>query len=185
MVSAYLAVGDSFAGFTPTWNKPCSRSSCSQRRSMTSPTLKPCRYISRIMAASRVLCLPTFLAAFISRSTSSGMRYSRVRRSRFKGFFGGMIKKHSRKRESVVRRYERKKVWKIRQLAGIALTQVSHKRSFSGMSLTLPRSWNGEGCPGSPTPKNRGCECLGRPGKIESTSECSVLQNQIPVRIPL
>jgi hypothetical protein len=56
----------------------CTRSICSQRRDASSDARSPCLKATRIMVASR--CPYRLLAAaFIRRSTSRSVRYSRTR----------------------------------------------------------------------------------------------------------
>src|SRR5262245_45701152 len=58
-------------------------STWSQRIETASDTRRPCRYITVSKAWSRLLWRPTLPAAATRRSTSSGVRYSRVRVARF------------------------------------------------------------------------------------------------------
>ena len=65
-------------------------STCSHFRSVTSEALSPCRYAIRTMSASRPPCRRFCPAPPRSRrSTSSGRRCSRSRRSSFLGLIGG------------------------------------------------------------------------------------------------
>jgi len=73
-----------------TCNRPWTRSTWSQRSEHNSDALKPCRKAIKIMVASRCPCR-LFPAAFMSRSTSRSVRYSRVRYSAFGSRPGGTV----------------------------------------------------------------------------------------------
>src|SRR5262249_37908160 len=73
-----------------TCKRPWTRSACSQRNEHNSDARKPCRNAIKIMVASRCPCR-LFPAAFMSRSTSRSVRYSRVRYSAFGNRTGGTV----------------------------------------------------------------------------------------------
>src|SRR5258708_7821209 len=82
LAATLLAIADEVFLSRWTCKRPWTRSTCSQRNEHNSDALKPCRKAIKIMVASRCPCR-LFPAAFMSRSTSRSVRYSRVRYSAF------------------------------------------------------------------------------------------------------